>query len=166
MCLDLRSSRRRPIQQFLPPRFLQAEVFKRGPLTDEGRKDIRESLSELSRRLTSWLTRFEREDEFEYELYEEMLSSVSEIGYHLLEISYYPLDWMRDGLSKDLQEIGIPLHLIEQAQGSASMEAKKVFLKAQKDGGPAEACAGRHQLVLAKAGEPGSLNPLQGAFFG
>ena len=95
---------------------LQAEVFKRGPLTDEGRKDIRESLSELSRRLTSWLTRFEREDEFEYELYEEMLSSVSEIGYHLLEISYYPLDWMRDGLSKDLQEIGIPLHLIEQAR--------------------------------------------------
>lgn len=94
-------------------RALRDKLLQHGPLDENSREQITHLLGELSRRLHNWVVRFETATDEDYNLFEDLLESLTDIGFQLEQISCYPLDWSVPDLRMQLRTLGQDLHLIQ-----------------------------------------------------
>lgn len=95
-------------------RTLRDKLLQHGPLDENAREQIIHHLEEFSRGLHNWVIRIEiATEEEDYHLFEDLLTSLIEIGDQLEQISYYPLNWTVPDLRMQIRTLGQDLHLVQ-----------------------------------------------------
>ena len=104
---------------------VREEIIDPVPVSPASLDHAKETIILQSRRLSGLLER--AVEMLQDGRFEEVQAEVGEIGYILLRASYYNVDSLRDGLSKELRDVGRDLHLVETMQvymdGGASVQA-------------------------------------------
>lgn len=92
---------------------LRDKLLQHGPLDENAREQTTLLLGELSRRLHKWVMRIETATDEDYNLFEDLLTNLIDIGFQLEQISYYPLEWSEPDFRVRLRTLGQDLHLAQ-----------------------------------------------------
>ncbi len=94
-------------------RLLRDKIFQNGPIDDTSKASVRSILSDLNRRLNAWIQRIQAAEEVDYDLFNELLAALVDIGFQLEQISYYPISWPKPTFRTELRALGQNFHLIQ-----------------------------------------------------